>query len=115
MDYQPDEQEQQVLSVLRDYHTVNPMLIREETGLRKEYVSRALDGLQKAGVVEKVTRGLYQHIPEQDDEYTATSACGVDLDELRNLVDEARDAYENIDNDRLENTFDRLEELLDAE
>lgn len=69
MDYEPDEREAEVLEVIRRENRVNPMRVREETDLRKQYVNDALRGLQKAGVVRKVNRGLYEHVPENDDEY----------------------------------------------
>ena len=90
MDYEPDENEQAVLDVLREERRANPYLIREKIDLRKEYVSKALTGLVKAGVVEKVTRGLYEHVPENDDEYTD------DDEELQRAVRDARDAYQNL-------------------
>ena len=133
MEYQPDENEQQVLEVLREHERANPMLIREETGLRKEYVSRALTGLRKAGVVEKVTRGLYDHVPENDDRHESSPAenrrlresieqLKVDRDDLQ---DELDDAYERIheleeqdrqtavDADRARQALDDLEAALE--
>lgn len=111
MDYQPDEQELEVLDVLREEGRANPMLLREKTDLRKEYVSRALNGLQKAGVVRKVTRGLYEHVPEEDDDYTHEHAP-VEVDALRDALDDARDAYENVNGNGVEDALDRMEGLL---
>ncbi|MFC5135512.1 MULTISPECIES: hypothetical protein [Haloferacaceae] len=69
MDYEPDETEQAVLDVVRQEGRVNPMRVREQTEIRKQYVNDALRQLQKAGVIRKVNRGLYEHVPENDDEY----------------------------------------------
>lgn len=50
---------------------MNPFLVRERTDheIRKEYVSRYLDNLCRAGWVRKVTRGLYEFVedPREDD------------------------------------------------
>jgi DNA-binding transcriptional regulator GbsR (MarR family) len=87
------------------------MLIRDETGIRKEYVSRALGGLQKAGVVEKVTRGLYDHVPENDDEYSHGRVT-VDHDRARRLVDDLEAALERGERQTVEQTLDDLRETL---
>lgn len=91
MDYEPDEEEEQVLNVLRAEGRANPMLIREHTGLRKEYVSRALGGLRKAGVVDKATLGLYDHVPENDDEFDAQTV-EIDSEDVVELVEVLRQA-----------------------
>jgi DNA-binding Lrp family transcriptional regulator len=113
MEYNPDEKEQAVLDVLREHGRANPMLIRDETGLRKEYVSRALDGLQKAGVVEKVTRGLYDHVPENDDEYSHDRAT-VGAAAVQRAVDGLEAALEAGDERRVEAALDRLDDLANG-
>ena len=97
MEYEPDENEQAVLEVLREEGRANPYLIRERIDLRKEYVSKALTGLVKAGVVEKVTRGLYDHVPENDDEFDQED----DVEELKRHVRAAGEAIEDQDVDAL--------------
>jgi len=114
MDYQPDEQEQEVLEVLREHGRANPMLIRDETDLRKEYVSRALTGLTKAGVVEKVTRGLYDHVPENDDEFTHERTA-VDLDQLRRALDDIEAAAERGDGDALQSALEQARAAVDGQ
>ena len=95
MDYEPDENEQAVLEVVREERRVNPMRVREQTDLRKQYVNDALRQLQKAGVIRKVSRGLYEHVPENDDEYTE------DDEELKRHVRAAGEAIDNDDPDEL--------------
>jgi len=114
MDYRPDEKEQAVLDVMREHGRANPMLIRDETELRKEYVSRALTGLEKAGVVRKVTRGLYEHRPENDDEYTHNRAK-INADELHHALDDAEAAAERGDGDALRDALERARGSLNAE
>ena len=111
MDYDPDAEERQVLDVLREHGRANPMLIREETDLRKEYVSRALNGLQKANVVRKVTRGLYDHVPENDDEYTHGRE-EVDLPSARRAAADIETAAERGDGQALQDALERLQEAL---
>jgi hypothetical protein len=113
MDYTPDEKEQQVLDVLREHGRANPYLIREETDLRKEYVSRALTGLTKAGVVEKPTRGLYDHVPEMDDEYTHERES-VDIQAARRAIGDARAAAERGDGTALDDALRRAREAIGA-
>ena len=109
MEYEPDENEQAVLDVLREEGRANPYLIREKIDLRKEYVSKALTGLVKAGVVKKVTRGLYEHVPENDDEYTDERAG------LQQAVRDAREAYEDVDGDGVGDAIARLEQLVEVD
>lgn len=97
MEYEPDENEQAVLEVLREEGRANPYLIRERIELRKEYVSKALTGLVKAGVVEKATRGLYDHVPENDDEFERDD----DVEQLKQHVRAAGEAIEEQDVDAL--------------
>lgn len=61
MPYSPDEIEQQVLDVLRREGRANPLRIREQTDIRKQYVNNALRQLVKAELVRKVTTGLYEY------------------------------------------------------
>ena len=109
MDYEPDENEQAVLEVVREEFRVNPMRVRDQTDLRKQYVNDALRQLQKAGVIRKVNRGLYEHVPENDDEYTD------DDEELRQAVRDAREAYEDVDGDGVGDAIARLEELTEVD
>lgn len=106
MEYQPGEREQQVLDVLREHGRANPMLIREETGLRKGYVSRALTGLQKGGVVEKVARGLYNHVLETDDEFR-NMRQSIDVAATRSALDELETALDARNQSRAEEALDR--------
>lgn len=111
VDYQPDERERAVLDVLREHGRANPMLIRGETGIRKEYVSRALTGLQKAGVVERVTHGLYDHVPEMDDEYMHEREH-VDVDALRRALDDIEAGCERGDGAAVQDAIERAREAI---
>jgi DNA-binding Lrp family transcriptional regulator len=67
-DYEPDDnEEEQILQVLKDEGRANPLRIREQTDIRKEYVSRKLDNLVRAGWVRRVTRGLYEFVDDPRD------------------------------------------------
>lgn len=54
-----DERDREVLRVLYDGRA-NPYLVREETGLDKGDTNTVLNRLARAGLVEQVTRGLYE-------------------------------------------------------
>lgn len=62
-EYDPTEQDEKVLEVLKDGRA-NPMLLREESGLEKQRVNDALTRLTSAGWVRKVTRGLYELVDD---------------------------------------------------
>jgi len=62
--YEPSENEEEVLDVLRDEWRANPFLIREASGLGKGAVNTALTRLTSAGWVKKVTRGLYEFVED---------------------------------------------------
>lgn len=79
-DFAPDDRQEQLLAVLKagreagepwGYATVKRFT--EETGIRKQYVNRAIQSLVDAGWVEKPHRGLYRFVEdpreqEADDE-----------------------------------------------
>lgn len=133
MPYTPDGEERAVLDVLRREHRANPLRIREETDIRKQYVNDALDQLQKVGVVEKVNRGLYQHVPGEDDlegadafdipkEAIEADARGLevqngmlreDLEELREERDELAQRVETLREERAVDT-DRVRSGLET-
>lgn len=58
--YEPDAEASAVLDVLKREGKANPLLIREETDLRKQYVNGALRDLVNAGWIEKRVQGLYE-------------------------------------------------------
>ena len=64
-DYDPGENEEYVLAVLKEgrdqnepWGRVNPLYIREQTDLNKQQVNYALNQLMAAGWVKKITAGL---------------------------------------------------------
>ena len=70
-DFEPSERQEQLLDVLKEgrdadepwgYATVKRF--SEESGLRKQYVNRALEGLLGAGWVTKPYRGLYRFVED---------------------------------------------------
>lgn len=74
-EFDPSDRQEALLSVLKagreagepwGYATVKRFT--EETDLRKQYVSRELDGLLGAGWVERPYRGLYRFVrdPRED-------------------------------------------------
>lgn len=65
-DYEPTEHDEQVIGVLKEGRA-NPMYLREQTGLSKQRVNDALQRLQSAGWVRKVTRGLYELVDDPRD------------------------------------------------
>lgn len=65
-EFKPTSQQRDVLEVFRKEYQVNPMRIRELTGLTKQRVNDALSSLVDAGWVENVTRGLYRLIYDGD-------------------------------------------------
>jgi len=70
-DHDPSDHEEVVLSVLKNQPggRANAMLLREEADeLSKQQINVALNQLQAAGWVEKVTRGLYDLVGDPREE-----------------------------------------------
>ena len=70
-DYEPGENEADILDVLKEgrgrgepWGRVNPLYLRERTGLNKQQVNYALNQLMAAGWVQKVTDGLYEFVAD---------------------------------------------------
>lgn len=64
-DFEPNGEEEAILEVFKhDRQTVNPMYLREQTGLGKGSINTALMRLTSAGWVRKVTRGLYEFVQD---------------------------------------------------
>lgn len=114
MPYQPDEEEQAVLDVLARERRANPLRIREETGLRKQYVNDALKQLMKAELVEKVTSGLYAYAgddPRADGEPESPESLDAAWRDLDVAETEIGDLREQIETART--TLDDLEAALE--
>ena len=109
MDELSDE-DREVLSVLAAGRA-NPYRIREVTGLDKGDTNTALVRLGRAGYAEQVTRGLYR-ITAKGLEEVGADEDDVDLGELREAVREAREAYEDVDGNGVDDAIARLEELV---
>jgi DNA-binding IclR family transcriptional regulator len=73
--YDPGDREEQILELLKEgrddgepWGRVNPKYVTEHTGIRRQYVSRALGNLETAGWVTKVATGLYELVADPRDE-----------------------------------------------
>jgi len=69
--YEPGDREETVLELLKDgreedepWGRVNPKYVTDRTGIRRQYVSRALGNLETAGWVEKVATGVYEFVAD---------------------------------------------------
>ena len=60
--FEPNERQEKVLDVFKAETRVNPLRLREATGLNKQRVNDILRDLQAAGWVHKVNRGLYEFV-----------------------------------------------------
>lgn len=58
-EYEPSENEEQVIDVLKDGRAT-PKLIKEETDLNDQQINYGMNQLIAAGWVEKVSKGLYE-------------------------------------------------------
>jgi len=58
--FEPEGNQRRVLNVFRDEYQVNPTLIRETTGIKRQRVNDALNALENAGWIENRCRGLYR-------------------------------------------------------
>lgn len=86
--YEPDDDEEAVLRVMKAERRANPMLIRGETGIKKQYVNAALKSLVAAGWLNKVTTGLYEFTTDPRDEPAVT--IQIDAEDAAELVDVLR-------------------------
>lgn len=70
--FEPSERQEKVLDVFKDENRVNPLRLRDATGLNKQRVNDILRDLQAAGWVRKVNRGLYEFVgdPREDNNDT---------------------------------------------
>lgn len=73
-DYTPSDNEEQILDVITEgrsqddpWGRVNPLYLRERTGMNKQQVNYALNQLRAAGWVQKVTDGLYEFVADPRD------------------------------------------------
>lgn len=66
-DYEPSDNEEYVLEVLREGRA-NPKHLKERTGLNDQQINYALNQLRAAGWVTKVTTGLYELVGDPRDE-----------------------------------------------
>lgn len=62
--FAPTEQQEDVLTVLKDEHRANPLRVRHATNMEKQRVNDALGGLVDAGWVRHVNQGLYEFVED---------------------------------------------------
>jgi len=65
--YEPAEQEESVVELLKEEHRVNPLRVRDVTGLGKQRVNDLLGNLVAAGWIRKVNQGLYEFVEDPRD------------------------------------------------
>ena len=114
-DFEPTDEEDAILRVFREQRqTVNPMYLREQTGLDKGSINTALTRLTSAGWVRKVTRGLYEFVddPRKTDTavYGHESSSGADISTPTPTSEVDRDALR----DELPGSGDHLKARVDA-
>ncbi|SHL34901.1 hypothetical protein SAMN05444342_3607 [Haladaptatus paucihalophilus DX253] len=63
-EFSPSENQEVVLQVFKDEQRVNPLRIRDVTGLEKQRVNDALGSLVDAGWIRRVNRGLYEFVED---------------------------------------------------
>ncbi|UHQ96446.1 hypothetical protein [Natrinema halophilum] len=114
MEYQPDDVEEDVLEVIRSEGRVNPLRVREQTDHRKQYVNDAFRQLQKLGIVQKVNRGLYEYVPEEDDLPGAPEIDDHDqrIIEVSAALDDIDAAFERGDPDAARAALERAQEAI---
>lgn len=73
--YRPSDREEEVLELLKEgrdngepWGRVNPMYVREELGIKRQYANKALSNLVTAGWVRKPVRGLYEFVADPREE-----------------------------------------------
>lgn len=62
-EYEPSDLEDDVIAVLKEGRA-NPQLLRETVGVSRQRINHALNQLQAAGWVRRVTRGLYELVED---------------------------------------------------
>jgi len=67
-DYEPTDEEDSVVNLLKEEQRVNPLRVRDVTGLTKQRVNDILGNLVAAGWIRKVNRGLYEFVEDPREE-----------------------------------------------
>ncbi|MFW5905855.1 MAG: hypothetical protein ACOCUO_03330 [archaeon] len=94
-DFEPTDNDEAVLGVLKDEQRANPKLLRERTELRKQRINDALRNLRAAGWVRQITRGLYEFVVDPREETDATAGREPPA-ESEESVDDLRDRLEEL-------------------
>lgn len=74
-DYEPSENDELILAVLKDgreeeepWGRANPRYLVDETGIKKGNVEFSLRSLKDAGWIKRVSRGLYELVDDPREE-----------------------------------------------
>lgn len=68
LNFELTDRDAEVLDVVKEEGRANPYLIRQRTEYGKGDVNTALVRLSQHGVIEKVTRGLYEFVEDPRDD-----------------------------------------------
>lgn len=62
--FEPSESQEDVFDVLKEEYRVNPLRVRNVTGLGKQRVNDDLGSLVDAGWIRHVNQGLYEFVED---------------------------------------------------
>lgn len=102
-----------ILDELREGARTKKYII-DETGLHRNTVGNRLDVLEAGDVVRSLhdTTALYELVDDPRDDFGKED--NIDLDKLRKAVREAREAYEDVDGNGVDEAIARLERITGA-
>lgn len=102
-------------AILDELHEgrASPSYLAEQTGIEQTYINQRLRRLDEHGHVENLARGLWELV--EDPREDAEVECGANTAALRDALEDAREAYEDVDGDRLGEALDRMEEILEGD
>ncbi len=91
---------------------VNPGYISEEIDQSRSYVSQRLKRLKEHGHVDQPHRGLWELVDDPRSDADHRDQQSVDLEALRSAVKRAREAYEDVDGNGVDEALEEIESLL---
>ncbi|QRY21781.1 hypothetical protein JT689_01580 (plasmid) [Halobacterium sp. GSL-19] len=110
MAHELNDADEQILNLLASGRNL-PQNLATKTGYSRQYVQNRLQMLKAADLVDNLGGGLYE-ITDDGRHRIDASSSQLDVDELRDAVTDARDAYESVNGDGVEDALDRMERLL---